>query len=906
MMLIRQDRGAARQEELRNNSPRAGERANELMLPEERDQLKEKLKAEGIDLDNPNFGEQERVAKAAQMVEFGKDQADWQIAQADDKDFDNKADKRLRQQVKDRGDLDINVAIAQAKGKPLRIEGVAPAGQPVPRELREAAMLQELGLAFPERKREVPYKKGKDGKRRRVFAREDRESGVLKEFRVGNDGPQGPMKIEVANAGGQEDAFKRLVAAVERGEVSLDDAVQFANHAPYPRRNVGEVLDRMGLQVFPAQENQRVANEVDNVFASERANRAERARQVLREKAELRKAQGNPMSRREAFEFLEQFKNGKAYSDREVREEAQGLIRNNSGFLRDLAKEDIGHIAEVAILGGAKDVDKGGNVQRIVFGQDIERADAIPMVGPKGNIVGFADENMQQFLGEVNTPDSANMANAPSLGRGQAWAAANVRPMGKEGGNFFGPNNIDLIAPGRNFMAAVKSLDGMDDLPDDIRNAAEFDNAVDRVIADVQGRGKQFFRPENGKQVVVETPGPEDVLRALRIPAQEQGKLADAIFRMEEMKARGINAGLREAFERRDGFDVVADDVIFDAPAMRDAEVKIGKVKNQKIKGKGVGAELRKIDGQGAERALREEGLLNTIGPNGKPVMLPNARDAIQGVREVGDDARMGLIGVAGGEEEPRAKFIKQKGRNMSPSERVKAYGPKNAEVMNEVERRYEEDRNLREQAAVPQSDPLAIRERAKDADFKAQGSKVMRDKEDLEIGQLFKQMKFGREFDAPADFRETSEGSGKMYRVEGAKRGELLRVPANIKPKQPIQQAATPTIAPTPGDITGSQPAPMADAGRGGWMGGGGNGRVVSPWDSPEPNRSNARMKFEPDGPSSNREDLINRIKRGATSNDPRMKRARRISYGAGGGLAVLGGILGLNNNRQEEEAVR
>ena len=40
MMLIRQDRGAGRQEELRNNSPRAGERAKELMLPEEREQLK--------------------------------------------------------------------------------------------------------------------------------------------------------------------------------------------------------------------------------------------------------------------------------------------------------------------------------------------------------------------------------------------------------------------------------------------------------------------------------------------------------------------------------------------------------------------------------------------------------------------------------------------------------------------------------------------------------------------------------------------------------------------------------------------------------------------------------------------------------------------------------------------------
>ena len=56
---------------------------------------------------------------------------------------------------------------------------------------------------------------------------------------------------------------------------------------------------------------------------------------------------------------------------------------------------------------------------------------------------------------------------------------------------------------------------------------------------------------------------------------------------------------------------------------------------------------------------------------------------------------------------------------------------------MNEVMRRYEEDKNLREKAVIPQNDPLAVRERAKDADFKAQGRRVMRDKEDLEIGQL-------------------------------------------------------------------------------------------------------------------------------------------------------------------------
>ena len=107
-----------------------------------------------------------------------------------------------------------------------------------------------------------------------------------------------------------------------------------------------------------------------------------------------------------------------------------------------------------------------------------------------------------------------------------------------------------------------------------------------------------------------------------------------------------------------------------------------------------------------------------------------------------------------------------------------------------------------------------------------------------------------------------------------------------------------------------------MADAGRGGWMGGSGNGRVVSPWAAPdpEPRRSNVRMKFEPEGPSSNRQDMINRIKRSGTNIGNAVKefytqpgreatRNRRISYGVGGGVGALATILGLSNNKEKEE---
>ena len=116
------------------------------------------------------------------------------------------------------------------------------------------------------------------------------------------------------------------------------------------------------------------------------------------------------------------------------------------------------------------------------------------------------------------------------------------------------------------------------------------------------------------------------------------------------------------------------------------------------------------------------------------------------------------------------------------------------------------------------------------------------------EITALQKLAIGGRQYDAPDDFVETSEGSGQMVRKEGQKRGARLVTPPaselakadsvaakprvrniqytdgsttqvrvgrpNVRDIQPTRPAATPSIAPTPGDITGNQPAPQIDAG--------------------------------------------------------------------------------------------
>lgn len=969
MQIIRENRGVFRQEQLREARPQAGERARELVLPEERETLASALRGEGIDLDNPNLGEQERVADPGKEIQFGRDQADWQIKAEDDKVFENKERRRFQQQLDDKNPLRINAFIEQERGKPQQVEGLVPVGQPIPSDLREAAILQDMRLARPERNNNVPYKKGKDGKRRRVFARKDRESGVLKEFKVGRDGPDAPFRNDIGNGGAHENAFVRLVQAVERGEVQLDDPVEFEKYAPYPRRNVGEVLERMGLQEFPEQNIRNEKEAALGLFQDDRMGRRKEARRKLREIAIERKAAGNPLSKTEAKELLQNLAYPKDNQDVIAGELAERLRADNPNYNREMREQNIGRIAEVKLLGGAKDVDKGGNVQRIVMGQEIDRPFAEPIVkavaeGPgfkKPEIVGYrglVDGQMQE-LGEANFSDSSNSLNAPIQGRGQIWAAENVRPMGREGGGTFGPNNIDLVGPGRAFMAAAKGQFDLSDLADDIRSPGEFEAVIDRIIEAKAASGKPFMAPAEGDfapgvkrpQVAVENPGVQDVIRQLRLPIQEQGKLADAIDMMRVQEARGINAERQAAFRAGQPAGGQDRNVIFEAPRLVDAEVPIAKVGNQKIKGKGVGAALRALKEGNAKRELEKAGLLYTKGEDGKRVMLPDAIDAIRGGQEGLPDARMALIGVAGGDEEPRAKFIKQAGRDMSPTQRAEKFGGQNAEIMNELVRRFDEDEQLKAAAAVPQSDPLAQQQRALDSEFKAKGRKVEADKEAIEIGEIARLMRVGAQAEpakgperfgdrilgpAPKGRRlvlpnesEFNQGEtarkpagGYMFDAEGVQQFRQRgipnvnvgnRVPENVFNKQPVREAPTPSIAPTPGDITGNQPAPMTDAGRGGWMGGNNsNAKVVNPWSDssgprdvpadlraqlfkldgpvqgPEPGINSYRSA--PDGPTytkANRQEVSNRIKRGI--------RGRQIGGGAAAAAGLTAGVTGL-----------
>ena len=136
----------------------------------------------------------QRAADPLELLQLGADEADLQQVRAGRIENIKQVDqagggeggrerRRLQQQIRDRQPQRLNVLLEQRKGKPLRIVDEIPAGTPVPEDLKETAMLQELGLATPE-KNTVGYSKiGKEGQRRRNFGNvvKDSDGEIVKE-----------------------------------------------------------------------------------------------------------------------------------------------------------------------------------------------------------------------------------------------------------------------------------------------------------------------------------------------------------------------------------------------------------------------------------------------------------------------------------------------------------------------------------------------------------------------------------------------------------------------------------------------------------------------------------------------------------------------------------------------------
>jgi hypothetical protein len=105
-------------------------------------------------------------------------------------------------------------------------------------------------------------------------------------------------------------------------------------------------------------------------------------------------------------------------------------------------------------------------------------------------------------------------------------------------------------------------------------------------------------------------------------------------------------------------------------------QIPIGRINREKIEGREVKGELQKLDGRRADPPLDR-------------IELRNARMPFQAVR--------------GGEQAPRAGFIKGDVRAMSRAERVQKFGERNAAIANRIESRY----NAAEEARAANAGPV-------------------------------------------------------------------------------------------------------------------------------------------------------------------------------------------------------
>ena len=203
---------------------------------------------------------QERTLNAAQMGEYGQTESDFQIQSADDKNIEGRDQRRLRQQVETNTDKLIKAQIEQNKGRPKIVEGIAEAGKPVgagqpnKRDLQEAAILMDLGLAFPEKQTKVKAKKRPDGTFVRRYGRQDKKSGKEVEFKIGADSARPNEFAKPASSGAEYEAFVRLAEGLENGTVDPDAIVNPGSARP---RTAAELYETMSRDIVPSLAIQR-------------------------------------------------------------------------------------------------------------------------------------------------------------------------------------------------------------------------------------------------------------------------------------------------------------------------------------------------------------------------------------------------------------------------------------------------------------------------------------------------------------------------------------------------------------------------------------------------------------------------------------------------------------------------
>ena len=546
----------------------------------------------------------QRAADPFELLQLGADEADLQQIRAGKIESILQVDqagggeggrdrRRLQQQIKDRQALNIMASIPTAKGQSVFLTDSVPAGRPIPEDMREAAMLQEQGLAFPERTPARYKKDKKSGKSRRNFGRplkgsdgkvieermtrvkRARDSGQLQNpddiisqdkfttprasgyIGIADDGPEGVRTPMIASQRAGNAEYARLVDAVNSGQVSLDQEVA-------PGKTVRNLITSMAQEQSGGVSLQMMKDESANTAISDMRGRKENNRRILRQVAVEAAAAGEPLSASEAQTLLKRLESDSAAADsyRVAGREAVGNI-GSFGNTNEV-------IGETTMSDEAWKAKSGRMInppmvapEPVIYARnlDISNEPARPYTDLQGNIVGYRAG--AQILGDdVSIPDIDQVIKTPTpQQRNLIDFISQTMDQPEKGG----VQDVVITDAMKAFTDQVakqnpsKFGEQVRNLPEGIRSIAEAQQLVDSLIDTGLANNKNFSRynPENpskpGKVPSGERPTVSDLMSTIRMEPANNSKLANALYQLALAEGRDVNQERKGAYATRTG-----------------------------------------------------------------------------------------------------------------------------------------------------------------------------------------------------------------------------------------------------------------------------------------------------------------------------------------------------------------
>lgn len=364
--------------------------------------------------------------------------------------------------------------------------------------------------------------------------------------------------------------------------------------------------------------------------------------------------------------------------------------------------------------------------------------------------------------------------------------------------------NYDVELPPMDIGAALDELNSAfatKKIKTDIRSADDLERAT-QIYRATKKNGNIWTRdPVTGKPSVIKDPTTADILTDMKITSPAQKRIARALFTLESSKASPVNQAAKEAYFQ-DGTSMARSE----QPVRSEDITSIGTVGAEKVDGKSVAAEFRKLDPekrvrnqvaseiQDAESFLKRKLNSDEINEITGRVREENRALDADGNPEIRSDVadmRMPNAGITEGGQAGRRGLSGQvyQGRD---NDQIQVWYAKKGRPQKEAD------------AAIASASRLRDWKRSVD--------------ENNQVVDFV-----SRTVDLSPAARESfvDERGNRISAGKFDKPGQVTGTPRFVpgtRPAQPIAAAPVqPSIAPDPGMGTGNQATPAVDAGRGG-----------------------------------------------------------------------------------------